>query len=51
MDLCLHIVIVSGHRFHLLPLGGGQDLCILSHPQSLAPWLTAAAFLTYVWVP
>ena len=36
VDLCLHIVRESGRRFHLLPLVGGQELCILSLPGSLS---------------
>ena len=30
VNLCFGIVIVCGQSFHLLPLGGGQELCILS---------------------
>ena len=38
VDLCLLIVIVTGCRFHLPPLGGGEDqeLYLLSPPQTLS---------------
>ena len=51
VDFCHHIVVVSGHRFHLSPLGWGE-LCFLSIPWQLCQSVGSCTSKTFcVWLP